>query len=354
MNFPSHNCLLFLVTCFIFTSCTKSTNSSGTKTDTTKSTTTDTTIYIAGNNGTNPILWKNGTADTLSTTIGSASQVIVSGNDVYVGGISQGNQNIYSSPVLNGPLTGQYGYWKNGVQNNIGSIENIGPPPSISLGGNNVYYSNGSAWENGTIITLPNQDSGSVQSIFASGNDIYAAGYDSARDAVYWKNGQLNIVSAFQGHGYTTPLVYCIAVSGSDVYVGGMYNQAAFWKNGVINYLQYTTNGSFVSYISSLLLSGNDVYATGHLIGTNLGAAYWKNGIENDLQISGAANGNTTYTTTSIFLDGLDVYVAGYTSTFVQVSTTYLDSAVYWKNGVEINLKSSGIANSIYVQKTTN
>lgn len=170
-----------VISCFIFASCSKSTNTSGTKTDTTgttRSTTSDTTIYIAGNNGTNPVLWKKGIPDTLSPTTGSASQVTVSGSDVYVAGVFQENQ-----------LNGQYGYWKNGV--------------------------------------------------------------------------------------------------------------------------------------------------------------------ENDLSVNGARNGNTTYTTTSIFLNGSDVYVAGYTSTFVSPSSPYLDSAVYWKNGVEINLNSSGRANSIFVQETT-
>lgn len=342
-----------VISCFIFASCSKSTNTSGTKTDTTGTTrgiTTDTTIYIAGNNGTNPVLWKKGIPDTLSPTTGSASQVTVSGSDVYVAGVFQENQ-----------LTGQYGYWKNGIQNNIDGIENIGPAdPSISIAGNNVYYSNGSAWENGTIITLPGEDSGYVVSTFAIGTDVYFAGADSAEDAVYWKNGILNVVAPYRGRGSTVPHVSCIYVSGSDIYVGGMYNQAVYWENGIANFLQHrTTDSSFVSSIASIFVSGNDVYTTGYLIplfvppGVNIGPAYWKNGVENDLSVNGAGNGNTTYTTTSIFLNGSDVYVAGYTSTFVSSSSPYLDSAVYWKNGVEINLNSSGRANSIFVRETT-
>jgi hypothetical protein len=285
-------------------------------------------------------------ADTLSPTIGSANQVIVSGNDVYVGGVYQEIENFSSPGVLSGLITGQYVYWKNGIQNNIGSFGDIGYTSSMSVAGNNVYYADSAVWENGTLIPLH----GTAQSIFAVGNDLYVAGYDSVGDAIYWKNGQLNVVSPFLGHGYTTPNIYCIYVSGSDVYIGGMYNQAAYWKNGVVNYLQYTTSGYFVSNVSSLLVSGNDVYVTGHLIGINLGAAYWKNGMENDLPLNGATNGNTTYTTTSIFLFGSDVYVAGYTTTFVSPSSLFLDSAVYWKNGIEINLNSSGKANSIYVK----
>jgi hypothetical protein len=350
MNSLSHNCL-FILSFFIFVSCTKSKNGTTVNGDTTAGATIDTTIYIAGDNGTNPILWKNGKADTLSPTIGSASQVTISGNDVYVAGVYQEIENFSSPGVLSGPITGQYVYWKNGIQNNIGPFRNIVNTSSISVAGNNVFYSDSSAWENGTMIALPGM--ASVRGIFTSGTDVYIAGYDSVQDVVYWKNGQLTVVSPFLGYGSTTPQVSCIYVSGNDVYLGGMYNQAAYWKNGIVNNLQYTTNTSFVSSINSMLVSGNDVYTPGGLIGVGLGPAYWKNGIENDLLINGTPNGNTTYVTTSVFLFGSDLYVSGYTSTFVPATTTYLDSAVCWKNGVEINLHSSGRASSIYVQQTS-
>ena len=357
MNTFSHNCFLLILFCFVFASCSKSSNNPGTKKDTTivtpPVTKPDTTVYIAGSNGTNPILWKNGTPDTLSPTVGTASQVIVSSNDVYVSGVCQEIISYYSPGVLNGPITGQYAYWKNGTQNNMGSFGNIEIAPSISVAGNNIVYSDSSVWVNGTTVTLPGM--GSVVSVFAVGNDIYVAGYDSVRDVVYWKNGVLNVVSPFKGHGFTTPLVSCVYVSDNDVYLGGMFDLAVYWKNGTINYLQVrASDPSFVATIPSLFVSNNDVYSAGHLIefglppGVNI-AAYWKNGIENDLSLSGTINANTSYSTTSIFKFGSDIYVAGYSTTFTSASTVSLDSAVYWKNGIEKSLTSAGEANSIYV-----
>jgi hypothetical protein len=350
-----HNCILFSVSSFILVSCNKTTNSTGTKTDTTVTPKADTTIYIAGENGNNPILWKNGIADTLSPTIGSASQVFVSGSDVYVAGIYNGITNPIS--IVFDLASGQYAYWKNGIQNNIDKFQDISYVPFVSLSGSDVYYANGKGWKNGAMLVFPAVGSpgqnffpGQVLSTFAVGTDVYFAGTDTSENAVYWKNGNSTIAATYGGRGSTLPHVSCIYVSGSDVYIGGMFNQAVYWKNGTANFLQYLTVGSFVSAINSILVSGNDVYTTGYLIGASTGAAYWKNGIENDLSTAGPPNGNTTYTTTSVFVLGSDVYVAGYSTTFTSPSTLSLDSAVYWKNGVEKSLSTSGRANSIFVQ----
>src|ERR1700733_14206820 len=269
MNSLSNICSLFIVSLFLSVSCTKITNDSRTNTDSTS----NLTVYIAGNNGANPVLWKNGTVDTLSVTYGTANQISISGNDVYVAGICQENVNyIFQVEPFNGFPVGQYVYWKNGIQNNIGSPAFISYSSSISVSGDNVYYANGYAWENGTMITSP--DSLQARAVFSTGSDVYIAGYDSAYDVVYWKNGVMNIVSLFKGHCCAAPLVSCIYVSGNDVYVGGMYNHGVYWKDGTANYMQYTTSGSFIPSLNSLLVSGNDVYTTGGLVGIGLGAAY--------------------------------------------------------------------------------
>jgi hypothetical protein len=344
--------LLFATFYVILTSCSKS-NVKTTDSGGTVGKPPDSTVYIAGDNGTNPILWKNGIPDTLSATLGTASQVIVSGNNVYVAGICQVVE-IFGSPgVLAAPVTGQYAYWKNGIQNNIGSFGDLtgGSKVSIAVIGNNVYYTNGLAWENGTVIALPGLGYGFVNSTFAIGSDIYFVGTDSAQDAVYWKNGKLNVVSAYKGIGFTRPYAYCIYVSGTDVYVGGMFNQAVYWKNGTPNFLQYPDMISFVSSIGFILVSENDVYTTGKLIGSYSGVpSYWKNGIENDLSLIGSPNIATSYTTTSCFLSGSDVYVTGFSVTQPSSPTMLPTNApVFWKNDVETVLAPAGYANSVCV-----
>ena len=333
MNSISHNCFLFISSCFIFIliSCTKNT----------VSTSPGPNIYVAGNNGINPVLWKNGTADILSTSMGSSNQVIVSGNDIYVAGTSE----VVETLSPGGP-SGKYVYWKNGIQNDISDVLLNAGSSSISVSGNNIYYTNSNYWQNGSFVTLKGQGLGIVSSIFAVGNDVYVAGSDSVGDAVFWKNGLLGVLS--KGYYPTSnsgsdPFALCIYVAGNDVYVGGstIDNTAVYWKNGVATNLQSTISGSVVPSVNSIFVSGNDVYASAILIvPTNGGSnypAYWKNGVEHDLPLNGAGSGYTT----SIFVYGPDVYVVGWTST---------SGAVYWKNDVETILSARGFASSIYVQ----
>jgi hypothetical protein len=242
--------------------------------------------------------------------------------------------------------SGQYAYWKNGIQNYIGSPGFLNGIICISVAGNNLYYSTSyQIWGNGIITTLQGSGSGYIRSIFTDGTDVYIAGSDSVGDAVYWKNGKLNVVAQGYYPTYNSgsdPTVSCIYVSGNDIYIGGtsIDIRGVFWKNGVATYLQSKNTAWPLTNVNSIFVAGNDVYATGDLVVPNNGGsnapAYWKNGIEIDLPLNGAKYGNST----SIFVSGSDVYVSGYTS----------DGAVYWKNGVETILSSQGTANSIFVQ----
>lgn len=351
------NCIFFIASCFIFIRCSKSGGNSGGNTPPP----TGPVVYIAGDNGTNPILWKNGIPDTLSQTTGSAYQVLVSGNDVYVGGVYQ-EIKMYASPgVLSGPAMGQYVYWKNGTQNNIGNFVNVDFPAFIAVSGTDVYYANGYAgWKNGTMLSLPGIPSdtafsqGAIRSTFASGPDIYFAGSDSNWNAVDWKNGTMGIVSAYNRFSSNdAPFVSCMYVSGEDVYVGGMLHTGVYWKNGTPNFLPRYPDGSFVGNINSVFVLGTDVYSTGKIIQLgdgSLGPSYWKDTVEQVLQVNIPPSASASYTTTSTFVSGTDIYVAGYSSTFVTPSSPPLDSAIYWKNGKEIPLGSTGRAYSIYFQ----
>jgi putative NIF3 family GTP cyclohydrolase 1 type 2 len=334
MYFISCKYLPIVFSFCIIASCTKNTNRASPH--------TGADIYVAGDNGTNPVLWKNGSANMLSTSIGTASQVIVSGNNVYVAGVDGESASSLLSP---GGPGGQYVYWKNGIQNNISVPEFIRDLSSVSVSGGDIYYTNMSAWKNGTKITLPGQGQGYVTSTLAAGTDIYFTGSDSTGDAVYWKNNLLHVIA--QGYypasnSGSDPSAYCIFVSGDDVYMGGIdiNNTAVYWKNGVATTLHSPISGSYVTNVHSLFVAGDDVYVLGNIVVPTGGGvtipAYWKNGVEYDLPLNGASFGSTT----SIFVSGPDVYIAGEAG----------NAAVYWKNGVETILSSAGSANSIYVQ----
>ncbi len=351
--------IVLLAAFLIVNSCAKTSNPKGPPG--TGTPTPDTTVYIAGNIGTNAVLWKNGTADTLSSTISTANQVILSGTDVYVAGVSQGILNPSTvSPVIQ---SGQYVYWKNGTQNSIDTVQIIGHPGSVAVAGGDVYYANGYAWKNGAMILLPaistkptnngtgNNGQGTVITNFAVGTDIYFAGIDSLNNGVYWKNGNYNLAAPYGGRGTTMPLVSSMYVSGSDVYLAGMLDRGVYWLNGTANFLQPGNNNmAFVGSINSIFVLGTDVFTTGRLLPFGIPPAYWKNGIENDLPVINPPDAFTTYTTTSVFVLGSDVYVSGFSSYFPAPYAISYDTAVYWKNGVETSLRRAGRANSIYVK----
>ena len=148
------------------------------------------TIYIAGSNGKNPVLWKNGIAQILSPTGGMANQVQVYNNRVYVGGISGQD----TSGIINfGGPGGENVYWVNGAQTIISSSLN---PwfTYFTLLGNNLYYTNGyDLYKQGVVLSLPGKVGGYITGVFAAGDDLYVAGSDSVGDAVYWKNGLMRL-----------------------------------------------------------------------------------------------------------------------------------------------------------------
>src|SRR5271168_4442559 len=105
MNSFRNKFLLIISSLFIINSCTKSNNS---------------------------VIWKNGVENILSSTIGSASGVFLSGRDIYVAGTCDISAESISSPAGPG---GQYAYWKNGIQNNIGNPGLLESIVSISAAG---------------------------------------------------------------------------------------------------------------------------------------------------------------------------------------------------------------------------
>ncbi len=292
-------------------------------------------FYIAGQSNGNPCLWINGTKNILSTSIGTASQVLVTGDDIYVAGYYE-LQGTSFNP--GGFIPIQCVYWKNGVQSKVGDIINRNMPvkPAIAIVNNNIYYANGQAWVNGTPLNLDLSNSGTVQEVVSYGSDVYFVGTDTTGEASYWKNG---VRSDIIPNETKTNADYSIAVSANNLYIGGTdsLSRATIWKNGIPQNLQLTTAGSYATAVTYLFANGTNIYAVAELMvpasmsasiysNFNTIPAYWKNGIETDLPLGGDSYG----TGNSVFTDGIDVYVCGQTSS----------GAVYWKNGVETKLSS--------------
>ena len=170
-------------------------------------------VYVAGNNDSGAVVWKNGTPQTLGGQ--RANSVFVSGSDVYVAG--------QHSNALNAVI------WKNGT----------------------VLYT--------LVNDIDERIAIGIQSIYVSGNDVYAAGYASGK-ARLWKNGNVQALNVGDGQS----IAKSVAVSGNDVYVAGRADaakdSAVLWKNGEAQRLSgYINSGE----AESVFVFGGDVYVCG-------------------------------------------------------------------------------------------
>jgi hypothetical protein len=245
--------------------------------------------------------------------------------------------------------------WKNGTPHSVydqSRVNNYFGSPSIVASGNNVFIpgiklnNNTSVpavtplyWQNDAAVVLPDSAGNATATcIYVSNNDVYVAGVTD-----YYKD---------TSHvPYTTPsAIYPKKGTVATVWKNGVdITLPGFFAVGLVNAGQYAVRG-YNDYVSSIFVSGNDVYVAGgsRYVGNN--AMYWKNGIPVNIsdKLTYTALGKTCFpTTTSIAVSGNDVYIAGY-----QTTSTGQVAAIYWKNGTPVFLTDSlhgAAANSIFV-----
>lgn len=223
---------------------------------------------------------------------------------------------------------------------------------------NDVNISVARYWENGNPVTLTDGKTDAYcKAIFVKNDDIYIGGATSDTEGLfkpsYWKNNSPTILNA----GSSGASVNCIFVKNNDLYVsnesiGWKPLNNEYWKNNLPVALKKTNANISVKAI--FVDDKNVVYAAGtHIEGKSNGfiypvAACWKDGEEILL-----ADKNHESLGQSVFVDGTDVYVAGY-ETYVKENTNYVSGyiATYWKNGKAVNLSDktkTNYANSIFV-----
>jgi hypothetical protein len=212
-------------------------------------------------------------------------------------------------------------------------------------------------WLNGTYHALPVPADAvcgdPAYSMVFKGNDIYFQGSTRKASGIispcYWKNGTYNALSlgsALYGGDVGDGI---IVDDGGAVYVTGYVrytsngNTPCYWKNGVKTDLSVSSGGRGTAH--AIYLSGSDVYVSG--VYTNGSTDYekpclWVNGTckyLNYTSLTCASGSNFCgYRTGGIFKDGSDVYVGGYAFQNYTDSRGWIMSPVYWKNEAMITL----------------
>ena len=271
---------------------------------------------------------------------------------------------------------GDFGLLKNGVrQSGYGCVR------SIFVSGNDVYaagWENNAEgvrvarlWKNGAGQNLGDgKYESQANSVFVSGNDVYVAGWERGAQGVtvarFWKNGAANVIQDELSAN-------AVFVSGNDLYLGGSFG---LMKNGV------RQDGYF--WVSSVFVSGDEVHATGF---DGWETNHWRNG-------RSRAIAGTDASAESVFVSGRNVYLAGWSenggrdrfakiwengrmrnitdgkrearaySVFASGNDVYvagwehneegIKTARLWKNGVDQNIGVEGVAYSVYVVSVSN
>jgi hypothetical protein len=129
-----------------------------------------------------------------------------------------------------------------------------------------------------------------------------------------------------------------IFVDGIDMYVAGNDGGPVFWKNNGEVYLSInSTQGS----ANSIYRSGGHTYVAGS---DGNSAVYWKDGVEVILGTTDTFGNFPTAGASSVFIAGNDIYIAGF----------HGPNAVYWKNGVEVYLSNLDSIASNYSNQSAN
>jgi hypothetical protein len=269
-------------------------------------------VYVAGFEGSATgndvaVLWTNGVAATLTNDAGPgvAYAVAVSGTDVYVGG------NYTAINPATGELSTAVEYWKNGTPTILAQGGGIS---AIAVDGSNIYFAGDlytttetspnnftvaptvTYWENGVATSLTNGLSGTqTTGIVAQDGHVYVSGALCSSstltcEATYWKDGTAisvapNLASAASG----------IAVDGSNIYLSVNVDASSFLSSG--NIPELSTNGNLVALATdsetaanAVATYGSDVYVGG---ADNDTAVYWKDNVE--VVLTGVTAPSTVY-----------------------------------------------------------
>jgi len=206
----------------------------------------------------------------------TVNAIAVSGASVYIGGLfSQiGNVTVNNVAVWNGSAWSAMGSGTDGTVNAIAiSGSNVYVAGQFTNAGGSAVHGvgvwNGSAWSGigGGVQGIPN-------ALAVHGNDLYVAG------GIYQAgNIPVNSIARWDGSAWSSlgtgvsSTVTCMSVSGNNLFVGGEFATAGGVSvNGLARWDGYNwldvgggvTNGYYGTYVNAMTTNGSDLYVGGN------------------------------------------------------------------------------------------
>jgi hypothetical protein len=311
--------------------------------------------------------------------------VTTANGDLYVGGNFSSCGGVPANNIARyQPLTNTWSALGSGAGNGVN-----GQVQALAISGNDLYVGgqfsesnvgagvatsnlarwNGSSWSalgSGAGNGLNN----SVTSLAVSGTDLFAAGSFTAANAgapitanrvARWNGSAWSVLGSGAGNGVNST-VTALAVSGSDLYVGGVFTEAnsgagisvnrlARWNGSVWSSVGSGAGNGVNNQINALAVAGGDLYVGGSFTQANVGEpinlnrlARW-NGTAWSAVGSGGGNG-VDGTVQALAVSGTDLYVGGFFTTANTGSPITANQVARW-NGSAWSALGSGGGNGV-------
>jgi hypothetical protein len=283
-------------------------------------------IYTGGSqilsgSGTTPFhrLWKNGVPQSMGNAQGCLINAIaVSGSTTYAVGFN----NLLGTPHY-------LRYWVNGVADFF--VAGGSGASDITLSGSDIYIagytesagrSTAAVWKNKQLLPIETGDAirNSANAINITGTDVHVAGVQNTSNttssqAVYWKNGVRTLLPVITVGSNYYASASDLVVAGANVYITGTNSpvgansKVMLWRNGTPIEI---TNGSVSSGGTAIALSANGyLYITGNeRSGGITRARLWKydltSGLVTSIPLQEAEQGSSAY---DIFIKPVKIIV---------------------------------------------
>ena len=286
----------------------------------------------------------SGTTATFETAGGCTIEASAGGNSTYAPA-AQVVQSFIVNPAI-APNTTIY------IVGEVGPLE--GPYVAEEW-----RLTSGSPTATATALPTPSgMTSALAGAVAVSGSDVYVGGTASngtnQTAAVYWlNNGAATTLPMPSGTSDSSSSVGSIAVSGNNVYIAGaawdgnnnnQNGNAVLWVNGAATILTPPSGMAF-SAANAIAVSGSNVYVAGMAWNTDSdeSAVLWVNGVATLLPLPSGLTGN--YTANGVAVSGGNVYVVGNNMS----NTNYSTNAISWvNNGAAATLTIPPYDNALY------